>query len=147
MFRPIISAQQWKCSLCVVQLSQPSSGDVVYVSSSYLSQVVEMQFTCSPVISGQQWRCSLCSRVISAQQWRCSLCVVQLSQLSNGDVVQVSSRYLSPVVQMQFMCRPVISTQQWRCSSCVVQFSQPSSGDENYLSSSYLCHVVQMQFM
>ena len=142
MCRLLVSAQQLRCNLCVAQLSQPSNGDVVYVSSSYVSQVMEMQFMFRPVISAKQWKCSL-----GVVQWRCSFCVVHLSETSSGDVVYVSSSYLCPVVQRQFMCFPVISAQQLRCSVCVVQLSQPSSGDVVYVSSSYLSPVVETQFM
>ena len=157
----VISAQQWRGSLCVVQLSQPSSGDVVHVQSSYLRPVVEMQFVQSSYLSPAMEMQFMCRPVISAQQWRCSLCVVQLSQPISGDVVYVQSSYLSPVVEkqfvpssylcpvveMQFMRRLVISAQQWRCNLCVVQLSQPSNGEVVYVSSSYLSPVVEMQFM
>ena len=53
-----------KCFVCVVQLSQPSSRDLLYVKclcvlSSYLSPVVEICYmlnvcVCCPVISAQR---------------------------------------------------------------------------------------------
>ena len=158
MCRPVISAQQWRCSLCLVQLSQPSgrdvvcvvplnqpsSGDVVYVSSGYLRPVVEMQFMFRPVISAQQLRCSLCFVRLSQTSNGDGVCVLQLSQRSNGDVFYVSSSYLIPAMEMQFMCRPVISAMQYRCSLCAVQLSQPCSIDVVYVSSSYLSPAMVM---